>query len=361
MFHKMKNIIIGNGVNIQFGGYDYQNDNIIIRAMHKIESGDFCNEVYTSEIGDWLKFIFQEFSCFLNGDYDRFAVASDERQELESFKIRYSGKAEIYEIGFEDFFLMNELCCRKNKINNPQRFDIQELLRRLFLDSIYNNGKINDIHKNFPKDFIEYIKSFDNVFTTNYDKNIELSINRDLFYLHGAFHVLDDLYNPNGYRNQLPDRPADKVHAIKGYEHAFSTALTGSSGFFKQFTAENAENTNAALKKFVAGMNHDPKVAKEIESWKGSENYIIRNFYEAIKLKQKNPDLQFPIVYAFRKLNEIKGLVTFIGLSPYNDTHIFSSIRDNLLKFPTSERVDLWENQNRISSGKIEFKLLYLS
>ena len=30
-----------------------------------------------------------------------------------------------------------------------------------------------------------------------------------------------------------------------------------------------------------------------------------------------------------RRLNEIKGKITFIGLSPYNDSHIYSSIRDN--------------------------------
>ncbi|MCX6327751.1 MAG: hypothetical protein NT144_14065 [Bacteroidia bacterium] len=326
----MRSIIIGNGVNIQFGGSTFNNESIIKRAIFKLESGDFCNEVYTSEIGTWLKYLFQEFPGFLDGYYDRFTVASDEREELESFKKRYRRKTKIYEIGFEDFFLMNELCCRNNKIKNPERFDIQEILRRLFLDSIFNNGKINDIHRNFPKDFIEYIKTFDSVFTTNYDRNIELSIKRDVFYLHGAFHVLDDLYNPDGFRNQLPDRPADKVHAIKGFEHAFSTALTGNSGFLKQFTAENAENTNAALETLAAGMKNDPKIAQDIESWKDSDKFNLRNFYEAIKLRLNNPDFKFPIVYEFSKLNEIKGRVIFIGLSPNNDSHIFSSIHDNI-------------------------------
>jgi len=272
----MKSIIIGNGVNIQFGGSEYRNDSIIKRALHKIETRDFCPEVYTTEVGDWLKYLFQEFPCFIRGDYDLFTVASDERQELENFKKRYKSKSHIYEIGFEDFFLLHELCCRKNKIGNPQRFDIQEVLKRLFLDSIYNNGKINDIYKTYPKKFIEYISSFDAIFTTNYDKNIEVSTKKDVQYLHGAFHVLDDLYNPNGIRNKLPDKPADLVHAIKGFEHAFSTALTSNSGFIKQFVAENAENTNAALENFVVGIDSNPTIAKEIESWKKSDNYIIR-------------------------------------------------------------------------------------
>lgn len=325
----MKSIIIGNGINIQFGGSDYRNDSIIKRALHKIETGDFCPEVYTTEIGDWLKYLFHEFPYFIQGNYDQFAVASDERQELDNFKKRYNSKLHIYEIGFEDYFLLNELCCRKNKIGNPQRFDIQEILKRLFLDSIYNNGRINDIYKRFPKEFIDYISSFDSIFTTNYDRNIETCTKKDVQYLHGAFHVIDDLYNPNGIRNKLPDKPADKAFAIKGFEHAFSTALTSNSGFIKQFVAENAENTNTALEKFAAGIDNNPTIAKEIESWKNSDNHIIRNFYEAIKLKQKNPELRFPVVYAFRRLNEIKGNITFIGLSPYNDSHIFSSIREN--------------------------------
>lgn len=325
----MQSIIIGNGINIQFGGSDYRNEAIVKRALHKIETGDFCAEVYTSEIGEWLKYLFSEFHRFIKSDYDQFTVASDEKQELESFKNRYNSKSQIHEIGFEDFFLMNELCCRKNKIVNPQRFDIQELLKRLFLDSIYNNGKIKDIHKSYPKKFIEYILLFDSIFTTNYDRNIEVSTKKNVHYLHGAFHVLDDLYNPDGIRNQLPDKPADKAFAVKGYEHAFSTALTGNSGFIKQFVAENAENTNVALEKFVSGIENNPKIAKEIESWKDSDNYIIRNFFEAIKLKQKNPSLKFPVVYAFRNLNEIKGKITFIGLSPYNDSHIYNSIKEN--------------------------------
>lgn len=325
----MKNIIIGNGVNIQFGGLDYTNKSIVERALFKLRTGDFSKEVYTKEIDVWIKMLFQAFPNFLKGDYDRLAVMKDEKEELVNFKKRYTKKTKIYEIGFEDFFLLNELYCRKNKIGNPERYYFQEFLRRLFLDSIYNNGKINYIYKNFSKDFIDFIKSYNNVFTTNYDRNIEEGIKRDVLYLHGAFHVLDNVYDPNSFRNKLPDRPVDETPVIKGYEHVFSTALTGSSGSYKQYAVDSLESTNSALEKFVEGIKNKPELGLEMEKWKDSDDIGVRNLYEAIKLKTEKPELKFSIDYALSKLKEIKGSISFIGLSPNNDSHILSAILDN--------------------------------
>ncbi|HED37536.1 MAG TPA: hypothetical protein ENI76_04725, partial [Ignavibacteria bacterium] len=203
----MRNIIIGNGVNIQFGGWEYTNRRIVERALLKLKTRDYSKEVNTEEIEVWIKMLFQAFPKFLKGDYDTLAVLKDEKEELSNFKKRYTKKTRIYEIGFEDFFLLNELHCRKNKIGNPERYYFQEFLRRLFLDSIYNNGKINQIHESFSEDFIAFLKSYNNIFTTNYDKNIELATKRKVLYLHGAFHVLDNVYDANSFRIKLSDRP----------------------------------------------------------------------------------------------------------------------------------------------------------
>jgi len=325
----MNNIIIGNGVNIQFGGWDYTNKSIVERALFKLKTGDYSKDVYTEEIEIWIKMLFQAFPNFLKGYYDKLAVLKDEKEELLNFKKRYNKKTRIYEIGFEDFFLLNELHCRKNKIGNPERYYFQEFLRRLFLDSIYNNGKINQIYRNFNERFIAFLNSYHNIFTTNYDRNIELATNREVLYLHGAFHVLDNVYDPNSFRNQLSDRPVEKSPVIKGYEHVFSTALTGSSGAFKQHAAESLELANSGIEKFAEGMKNKPEIRREIEKWKDSDNDIVRNLYEAIKLKTQKPNLKFPIDYALNKLKEIKGTITFIGLSPNNDTHILSTILNN--------------------------------
>lgn len=325
----MRSIILGNGINIQFGGADYLNENIIKRSLNKIKSGEYSKEVYPEEIGTWLIYLFSQVPIICQGDYDQYTFGSDEREGLNEFKSCYKNRVAIHEVGFEDYFFVNDLCCRKNKIANPERYNFQEMLRRLFLDSIYNNGKINQIYKHFPDRFIEYLNSFENVFTTNYDRNFEHVIEKKVYYLHGAFHMLDDLYNPNGYRNQLSDKPANDAPIIQGYEHVFSTALTTNSGFYKLYSLESANHANTALDKLSEGITNNQKTEQEIETWKNSENSIIRRFYEAIKLKQKDKDFHFPTEYGFDYLKNIGGSVTFIGLSPINDTHLFTCLSEN--------------------------------
>ena len=41
----MKNIIVGNGINIQYGGDDYKNSNNIKRAIDTLKSGNFPSEI----------------------------------------------------------------------------------------------------------------------------------------------------------------------------------------------------------------------------------------------------------------------------------------------------------------------------
>lgn len=325
----MKNIIIGNGIDIQFGGLEYTNKSIIKRALLYLKTNDFSVEVYTKDIETWIYMLYSAVPDFVNGKYDKLAVMNDEKEELETFKKTYSNNSSISEIGFEYYFLLNELHCRKKKIVNPERYYFQEFLRRLFLDSIYNKGKINNIHLDFPKKVVEYISSFDNIFTTNYDRNIELATEKDVLYLHGAFHILDQVYDPNSYRNKLSDRPVESAPVIKGFEHAFSNAITGSSGAFKLFAADQSELANDAIDKFAKGIIENPDLRKQIEEFKNSDDEIIKRLYEAIILKVENPELKFSIDYSINKLKISEGTVTFIGLSPNNDSHILKIIKEN--------------------------------
>jgi hypothetical protein len=325
----MKNIILGNGINIQFGGLDYTNKHIINRALLKLKLKKYNQDVYTDEIRIWIKMLYQTFPNFIKGNYDNLAVIEDEKVELSNFKTRYKTVTPINEIGFEDFFLLNELHCRKNKITNPEKFYFQEFLRRLFLDSIFNNEKINFIHENFSSGFIDFLNLFDNIFTTNYDRNIESATQHEVLYLHGAFHVLASEYDPKSFRNQLSDRPFEKTPVIKGYEHVFSTALTGSSGAFKQYANDSQEKANSGIEKFAVGYIETPELRPQIDAWKDSDNEMVRNLYEGIMLKIGNPELKISIDYALNKLTTIKGKVVFMGLSPNNDTHIVSKLQNN--------------------------------
>lgn len=332
----MKNIVIGNGINIQFGGLDNINKRIIDRALLKLKLKDYHKDVYTEEIEIWIKMLYQAFPDFVKGHYDKLAVFEDEKKELSNLKKRYSTKTPINEIGFEDFFLLNELHCRKNNITNPERFYFQEFIRRLFLDSIFNKGKVNLVYENFPPSFIDFLNSFDNIFTTNYDRNLEIASGKEILYLHGAFHVLDQKYDPSSFINQLSDKPVDKTSVVEGFEHVFSTALTGSSGAFKQHVGDRNELANSAIDKLAEGYLNKPELRYEIETWKDCDNENVRNLYESMKLKNNNPNFKFSIDYALNQLKIIEGSVTFMGLSPNNDTHIVSLIQNN-------DKIDLIE------------------
>lgn len=321
----MSNIIIGNGINIQFGGIDYTNKQIINRALLKLKLNKYNPDVYTKEVGQWIKMLYDAVPHFIQGHYDKLAVLEDEKKELYNFKQRYETNTPINQIGFEDFFLLNELFCRKNKIVNYA----QKFLRKLFLDSIFNKGKINLIHESFPKYFIDFLNAFDCIFTTNYDRNIEIATNKEVFYLHGAFHTLAPEYDPNSFMNKLSDKPAENTPVIKGHEYAFSTALTGYSGAFKQNVCDSQEHANEGFKKFAIGYLEKPELRVQIDEWKNSDNDSVRNLYEGIMLKVKNPDLRISIDYAINKLSSIKGKVVFMGLSPNNDTHIINKLNEN--------------------------------
>jgi len=361
----MNNIIIGNGIDVQFGGYEYTNKSIIERALLNLKNNDFSIEVYPKKIETWINILYSVVPDFLNGKYDKLAVLKDEKEELESFKRNYSKNVSISDIGFEYYFLLNELHCRKNKIINPERYYRQEYLRRLFLDSIFNKGEINKLYLNFPTNIVEFISSFDNIFTTNYDKNIELATSRNVLYLHGAFHVLDPVYDSNSFINKLSDKPAEKTPIVKGFEHTFSNAITGSSGAFKLFAVIQPELANSAMDSFAKGMKENKEISRQMEEWKNSDIDVVKNLYEAIVLKTKEPDLKFSIDYSVNKLKSVEGKITFIGLSPNNDSHIMKIIKENnkvdtieFYYFDKLESIDInqfFNNKKVITESVLEF------
>lgn len=325
----MNSIIIGNGINIEYGGQKFSNINIILRAIHNVETNNFSTIAYTKDILDWFKLLYQNVSEILNGSYDQLTVFEKEKKELFDFKNRYKNKDKIYEIGFEDYFFFHTLFCRKNKIGNPEQFDFRGLLKRFFLDSIYCNSEINELFKHYPKSFLSFFSEFDKIFTTNYDRNIELFTVRDVGYLHGAFHLLDDVYNPDSFRNKLSDRPIDNMPNLKGIEYLFSNAISDSSGDLKDFSGTLANKSNSVIDKFTIEYQTNSDVKKQIDGWKDSNNSIEKNLYETIVLKLKNSKLRYSEDIAIDKLNAISGKITLLGLSPYNDNHLFERINNN--------------------------------
>lgn len=327
----MRSLLVGNGLDIQFGGKEYLNASIIERAIGNIDTNNFNPEVYTKEIGQWFILLYLEFNSILKGNYDKYAFATYEKSSLKDLKRRYRNKKKINftDIGIEDYMFIHDLFCRKNNIQNPNQYNFRVLLQRWILDAIYNDGKINEIYLNFPIKLKEFFNQYNNIFTTNYDRNIEIFSGKEVNYLHGAFHILDYVYDKNSFRNKLSDSPVEQAPPIEGYEYLFSTALMSFTGEIKKFSMAMAHSTNEVIDKFANVMGKNPEIEKDIESWKDIDNICVRNFYEAIMLKRKNKEMIFEEVYPVNKFESIKGKIDIVGLSPNNDIHIFELINNN--------------------------------
>ena len=65
---------------------------------------------------------------------------------------------------------------------------------------------------------------------------------------------------------------------------------------------------------------------KEINSWQKSNNSLLANLSYAIQIKAKQPESKFTEYYHFEDFKKMTGTLEILGLSPWNDFHIFESI-----------------------------------
>ena len=63
-----------------------------------------------------------------------------------------------------------------------------------------------------------------------------------------------------------------------------------------------------------------------VKAWTKNENTLTANMGYAVQLKVKNPDLSFSDDFHFDVLSCITGELEILGLSPWNDFHIFESL-----------------------------------
>ena len=251
---------------------------------------------------------------------------------LKSFKLRYSNLQKYFrasDIGFEDYFLLHYLLCGKYKVVNPDRYTIMQCLRMFFIDSIYNFGKIQTLYKLYPNMFVDFLNSFDSIYTTNYDFNLEKATEKRVEYLHGAFHIVDDAYNPHSLRNSLSDNPfkSNKLQIPDEFMYLHSTALMTYSGDNKEFYIDTMINANSGLEKLATGYLEKPELQETVNAWKNDP--IMSKLYEALQLKLSNPSLQFQESTSLNTFKSIEGELDIIGLSPFNDNHIFEAISKN--------------------------------
>ena len=330
----MNTLLFGNGLNIEFGGSDNYNNAIILRAIKSTKEADYPKHIIVDEpslILSLLGYLFLEVRDILAHRYDGYAFSTDEKQALEDFIKRYEiyNSISIPNIGFEDYYLIYDLFCYKKKVINPDRYHIREALKSFFLHSIFNKGRVNEIHKNYPVKLKDFFDCYDTFFTTNYDRNVEIFAKKPVHYLHGAFHIKADVYNPQSLRNQMSDSPLVDYDIDERFFYLYSNVLTTYCGNQKLFMIKQGMQANDAVEKLAYAYRDDPIIKSSVDEWENDTNILVRNLNEATRLKINDPDLQFDETYPIKEFEGIEGAVTVVGLSPNNDTHIFKMINDN--------------------------------
>lgn len=332
----MSSLLIGNGINIQYGGLSCSNKAIIKRVITSVNDSSFPMEAITltdSLQPLWLiGTLYRQIPNVLKGKFDELAIASFEKAALASFRDRYSEfekRSSPLDVGMEDYFFLLELFFRENGVRNPEASAIREALKRIFAYSIYDGGKLNDVYLNYPLKLKEFFNSFDLIFTTNYDSNIEAFTGARVLHLHGCFDTLSYLYDESSFRNQLSDHQLDSAFFDPSVAYLFSNAIFSYSGALKEFEMNQSIKTNEGLEKLLDGYLSSEQVRETIESWLDDDNRAIRNLAESILQKQENPALEFDEYYGIREFHSIDGLLSIVGLSPNNDSHIFDLLKSN--------------------------------
>lgn len=330
----MKNLLVGNGINIQYDT-SYTTTNIVLRLLTDTEKTDYPTEYITDDplkLKVYIGKLFLYTREMISGAFDKYTISTAEIKALDDFKERYKASIKglrIADIGFEDYYLIHDLVCHKFGITNPEQYIIREVMKMAYFHAIYNNGKLNELYKHYSDTFLKYLLQFDNIFTTNYDNNMELATGKNVYHIHGQFDRYSEVYNPESFRNQLDDKPLTGIPNEIEFMYLHSTALSTHCGDYKQFQINQSSLANSAVEKMAEAYIEQDSIRKDIESWDKDSNKLVANLANSIKVKVKNPNLRFQEDYAVDEIKSIHGIVEILGLSPYNDYHIFENINNS--------------------------------
>ena len=334
-----KSVLLGNGINIQFGGKAYSNRFIMSRLIFNARCGKydslFEGTVRGEEIEKLFRGLLPTANAVLDRKYDDVNTdENDVKEAIKEFKAQnaWRGKFEhYYEIPLEDWFLLLRLFF----LDNPDLTDMWKASKAGFewiiLDAIYNDGRIQEVHCKMKKSVKRFFKSFDSIFTLNYDNNIELLTNKTVYHLHGDYSVLTDSENPEMLQGFLNTQRGQIVMNPE-YPQCYCNALLNFSGQQKYKEAQNKRHRIEILQNLRKLYETDMNAFKKRRAELGMHNPVVT---QVIDTYIDHPELEIATDYHFSELENLSGELHIMGLSPQNDSHIFSCIEkssvDNII------------------------------
>lgn len=278
-----KHILIGNGIDVQFGGYDNcSNGAIMKRVRENILSGKYQYLIDDKISAETLLGIFKSYVEIVDqiraGKHDKHFDGLFMYYEIVRIKNTYPEHSTLESVGLEDYFLAAEIENIWHKGTEKELIFVFRTMLQIMVDAIYNEGKVNLIQ--FPKKVIDFLNCYDEIFSVNYDESLDNALNnKNVIHLHGDFKTLGREYDRN-------------------------------SAYYKKHPSECEEL-----------IRHYDKNAPQLYSNAVMSWYWMDKFAE---LNEDNNDQ-----YGFEKLKNISGQLVIIGLAPRNDEHLFITINQN--------------------------------
>lgn len=303
----MKSVLLGNGINIEFGGKAYSNDFIMKRIKYRALLGDYAsifdNQITGKEILGVLNGLVDVANEIRSGNYDIY-ITDEIEDALTDFKKRYmEHMTESHEIMLEDWFFVLHMFFLKEKDLVDKYPNVIQGFEEMCLDGIYNGGCIQQLYTVMPKGVKKFFREFDNIFTLNYDNNIERLTNKKVYHLHGDFSVLVHSENEDYVMGYIR-KQEDKQVVVKGMEHCYCNALLNYSGELKYKTAKQYHESNVKMNKMLQDNCMDEQSSKMyleyFKQQKGdSEEYHI------LETKVMHPELKCLPEYHFDEFESV--------------------------------------------------------
>lgn len=327
----MKSVLLGNGFNIQFGGNAYTSSFIMKRIYFNARVDRYAPLFEGRFSEDKIIRIFAGLLGIANrvraGEFDGM-LDPDERDAIADFKRRYTIPIEHYhQIMLEDWFLLIRLFFHTQADLEPLWIDAKQGFNRMILDAIYNEGYLDRVHEKMNENVNRFFDSYDNIFTLNYDDNIEALTGREVYHLHGDYSVLADSENPSTVLGYIRCRDGKTV-VIDAFRHCFCNALLDYSGGLKYKRAMDIKGSTSELRRLLE-MSRSNHV--EYEGLMADLKAENEQFYQIAITYIEHPELKIGSCYHFEKLKSIEGEIDLIGLSPNNDAHIFRCLNESNL------------------------------
>lgn len=353
------NVLIGNGINIAFSeNDDYKNFKIIERLMENLETRRydevFAHSIEPNELTEFLTYLNQIFKDMLVGiEYLRYTTTENELRTLIEMSQRYKGKLKgVIDVGMEDYFFAVKIIFNRVGDDKTPLEALNLGLRYLFLDAIYNDGKIERLYTKMNC-YKDELQGYKNIFTINYDTNLDKLVDKEVYHLHGSFGVLEDKYKADtilGYINQKRDNPNVMV---KDMEHIYCNGIMSYAGDKKLDSMELHSKLNLAVNELVARLK-DPLDIEAHEQYNSINREEIK---EPLEAKLRHSDLKYS-EYPLQEFKSISGVLSIIGMSPNNDSHIFGMINEN----PNIKKIIYYyaSNEDRINAQRVIEKRLEL-